>query len=342
MILTCPACSTRYFVDDASLGSAGRSVRCAACGHSWHAQPESALPGGAPPVRSAPASAHTPSAASPAETFGDVPAAVQDFAPSLGAPPEPAFEPEAPRAAPHTVFRARREEKKRQTRLALVGGAWGLTAAALVAGLVVTFIFRAEVVRLWPKSASAFALVGAPVNPFGLEFENVKLERQSIGGAPVLSISGRVRNVSERIQPARPIELRLLDHKNQKVFSWSVLPEQKNLKPGEAAQFLTRIANAPVEAMQMEVTLLDKAAHASKSGDAIALTHKRRVAAPAPEAALPPMAEPPLADALGDVVDEGTPFAGHGEDDATFDPLGAEPAVPAGARAVTMDTPPHG
>ncbi len=263
-----------------------------------------------------------------------------DAAPVPPAPAAPEAEPV--RAAPHTVFRARREEKKRQTRLALVGGAWGLTAAALVAGLAVTFIFRAEVVRLWPKSASAFALVGAPVNPFGLEFENVKLQRQSIGGAPVLSISGRVRNVSERAQAARPIELRLLDHKNEKVFSWSVMPEQKTLKPGEAAQFLTRIANAPVEAMQMEVTLLDKAPHASKSGDAIAMTHKRRAAAPVPEAALPPMAEAAPADGLGAAVDEGTPFAGHGEDDATFDPLGTEAAVPAGARAVTMDNPPHG
>ena len=36
MILTCPNCETQYFADDDSIGDSGRSVKCAACGHSWH------------------------------------------------------------------------------------------------------------------------------------------------------------------------------------------------------------------------------------------------------------------------------------------------------------------
>jgi predicted Zn finger-like uncharacterized protein len=44
MIVTCPACSTRYLVDPRALGSAGRIVRCAQCGQTWHQTPPEDAP----------------------------------------------------------------------------------------------------------------------------------------------------------------------------------------------------------------------------------------------------------------------------------------------------------
>src|SRR5258708_10894831 len=43
MILTCPECATGYFVDDAQIRPGGRSVKCAACGARWIAQPDRPL-----------------------------------------------------------------------------------------------------------------------------------------------------------------------------------------------------------------------------------------------------------------------------------------------------------
>ena len=40
MILTCPACDTKYVVKDGAIPAGGRNVRCAACKHSWHQDPE--------------------------------------------------------------------------------------------------------------------------------------------------------------------------------------------------------------------------------------------------------------------------------------------------------------
>ena len=41
MILTCPACDTKYVVKDGAIPPGGRQVRCASCKHSWHQDPES-------------------------------------------------------------------------------------------------------------------------------------------------------------------------------------------------------------------------------------------------------------------------------------------------------------
>jgi predicted Zn finger-like uncharacterized protein len=56
MIITCPDCATRYHLDPVALTPAGRTVRCASCGHRWEARPpadapmlvEAAAPGPAP------------------------------------------------------------------------------------------------------------------------------------------------------------------------------------------------------------------------------------------------------------------------------------------------------
>jgi predicted Zn finger-like uncharacterized protein len=40
MILTCPSCGTQYVVKDGAIPPGGRQVRCAACKHSWHQEPE--------------------------------------------------------------------------------------------------------------------------------------------------------------------------------------------------------------------------------------------------------------------------------------------------------------
>jgi predicted Zn finger-like uncharacterized protein len=44
MIVTCPACTTRYLVDPRVLGDAGRVVRCAKCSKTWHQTPPEDLP----------------------------------------------------------------------------------------------------------------------------------------------------------------------------------------------------------------------------------------------------------------------------------------------------------
>lgn len=69
MIISCPACTTRYVVPDSAIGVEGRTVRCAKCQHSWYQEgPELAIPAQASGSHAAPASAQTPQSAPPQPT----------------------------------------------------------------------------------------------------------------------------------------------------------------------------------------------------------------------------------------------------------------------------------
>ena len=50
MILTCPNCETQYFADDTTIGESGRTVKCAACDHSWFVGPEGQAGPGKGPI----------------------------------------------------------------------------------------------------------------------------------------------------------------------------------------------------------------------------------------------------------------------------------------------------
>src|ERR1700761_4510313 len=77
MILTCPNCDTRYSVDGSKFPAAGRTVRCAKCGHSWHQAAEAPeaeiLPPEAAPVVAEP---------TPVADAGDAPMAAATPTPS--------------------------------------------------------------------------------------------------------------------------------------------------------------------------------------------------------------------------------------------------------------------
>jgi predicted Zn finger-like uncharacterized protein len=118
MILSCPACGTRYRVDEKALrGPAGRTVRCTRCGHTW--------------LQSAPAELYVDEAA--VEPEGRIEPALE-VPPRPGASPGPILgvqQPQRPIPQPPTGRRRKRQTAIRWLLLTL------LFALAILAGVFV-------------------------------------------------------------------------------------------------------------------------------------------------------------------------------------------------------------
>jgi predicted Zn finger-like uncharacterized protein len=76
MILTCPSCGTQYVVKDGAIPPGGRQVRCAACKHSWHEDPQDGAAADEPEIIDQP-----PTGQSIAEEARAEPSGEEEFAP---------------------------------------------------------------------------------------------------------------------------------------------------------------------------------------------------------------------------------------------------------------------
>ena len=76
------------------------------------------------------------------------------------------------------------------------------TACAAMGALILALmIWRADVVRLLPQTATFYKMVGLDVNLRGLAFKDIKVTNETVDGKPVLVIEGMI--VGETQQAGR-------------------------------------------------------------------------------------------------------------------------------------------
>ena len=236
MILTCTSCSTRYYADDAAIGPAGRTVRCAACGFSWFAEPHLELRDPEPRAEATISAAPEPLTRERVERLRK---AAQQPGP-------------APSAA--AKFRAQQAERMRRERTRAAVAVWGATGAALAASATGMVVFRQDVAELWPRSASAFAALGLDVNVYGLEFYNLGVQRSFEGDTPVLVVSGEVRNIGRDSKAIPPVRLSLRDAQSHEIFQLVNTIADHPVAAGAAVPFQLRVDNPPADAVDLEAT----------------------------------------------------------------------------------------
>jgi predicted Zn finger-like uncharacterized protein len=213
MILTCPDCASRYVVDDARIGPNGRTVRCASCGVSWRADRQIA------------------EASAPLDLSETV-------------------TPEAPADRPAPLpkrLRAEAQEKRKSRQAVAAGVAWAALGAGFVAVMLGAVLFRVNVVRLWPQTASAYAFAKMPVNPTGLALETVQGQPNLIGGHAALSVTGVERNVETGARLSMPLRVVLYDKAGKRLISAVSAPPVRPIAPGDTRPFAVNFIDPPVD-----------------------------------------------------------------------------------------------
>lgn len=156
----------------------------------------------------------------------------------------------------HETYRLKVRERRRRKSHAAAMSAWTATAAAflvIVTGLV---LFRGEVVKRWPESATTYAAIGMPVNRFGLDFLETEAERYFDGTTPILEVRGAVQNTAGRTVSAPLVRVILLDDQGVKVAEAFAQITPSSIPEDAQAVFAARVENPPFESFELELDLV--------------------------------------------------------------------------------------
>jgi hypothetical protein len=133
------------------------------------------------------------------------------------------------------------------------------TACAAMGALVLALmIWRVEVVRLLPQTATFYKMVGLDVNVRGLSFKDMKISTESVAGKPVLVIEGVIVGEARRPVELPRLRFSVSDAHGAEIYAWNAVLDRPVLKPGERAWFKSRLASPPPEGRYVDVRFFSK------------------------------------------------------------------------------------
>ncbi len=217
MIITCPACQTRYTVAaEAVSAPRGRKVRCASCGHVWFYRPDAAAAPAKPEEKPSPPSPLPPLRADP-------------DAPLVAAPVR-----RRPPAVPK----------------------WAVLAAVLlVFAIVVTGVLaRNRIARAWPAAAHFYQALGIRVR---LARARLVIRHVApVRSGDELIVEGEITNTGDTELTVPHLRVALRDAYNNELAAKVIDPPTAQLAPGAVAHFSATFGHPSVHASGVAVTFI--------------------------------------------------------------------------------------
>ncbi len=223
MIVSCPACATRFSLDASLLGPNGRNVRCAKCGHRWRQEAPAPIEP-LPPVE-----LDTPADAPPA-----------GMAPGLAALLSGREQQQKPASTVVVPPKLKPAQPKRKV------GVWPwILLLGILCGLgVAAYIYQGPIARMFPAAQSLFDLFGAGESDAArvLQIGNLKSEQRS----GFLSVRGDVFNPSDYPLKVPPLMLTAQDEQGAMIgAAFMFRTQESNIAPGETITFRIPFENPP-------------------------------------------------------------------------------------------------
>lgn len=228
MIITCEACSRRYLINPESLGTKGRTVKCASCGFSWRQDPPEDMP----------------------KTLSDFPEEslqkertenLQKFEDSAGLVVTEEALYENPLARPSLYQKSRGVSPQKYR--------WFISGFVVLGIIAALYFGRYYIVHKWSYAGKLYEVLGIETNPFAyhLDLQNVSwMPGVDENGNPIFILKGYIINRSEKVKMIPPLTIAILSSPQNNpacktsgcvIDRWIVHTVDDRILPGETYPF---------------------------------------------------------------------------------------------------------